>query len=51
VAKTGRTVVQDPISTSIKMSVVVCACHPSYTGNINRRIAVLWLISETTFEK
>jgi hypothetical protein len=30
----------DPISTNIKLGVVVCTCHPSYMGSINRRIAV-----------
>jgi hypothetical protein len=28
---------RDPISTN-KIDMVVCTCHPSYTGTINRRI-------------
>jgi hypothetical protein len=31
---------RDPISINKKLRGMACACHPSYTGIINRRIAV-----------
>jgi hypothetical protein len=31
---------RSPISTNKKLDVVVCTCHPSYAGNVNRRIMV-----------
>jgi hypothetical protein len=29
-----------PISTIKKLSVVVCICHPSYVGSLNRRMVI-----------
>jgi hypothetical protein len=31
---------RDPISTNKKLDMVVCTCHPSYVGIVNRRITV-----------
>jgi hypothetical protein len=33
-------ILRDLISTNKKLGMVVCASHPSYTGNINGRIMV-----------
>jgi hypothetical protein len=30
----------DPISTNIQLAILAPACHPSYAGSINKRIAV-----------